>query len=464
MTNKLSIVLAKKINELIENGDVIVVGVSGGSDSTALLHLLIELNMDLVVKVIYIDHDLRPTETGEEVSFVKSQTQKLGADFFYAKVDVKTFSKEQGISTEEAARILRYQEFRKLRDKTGAKFIAVGHNSDDQVEEFLIRLLRGSGRKGLAGMSVVNNDIIRPVLSFSKKELQKYLIDKGIHHCEDSSNSEPIYLRNKVRLNLLPKLKEYNPSIKENLLNLGKILTEEEKLLNELTQQSLKKCTVSSPDKHKTTVILDIFNNEATAIKRRIVENICWQIGNKPSFKNIEKIRLLAGNGENGKTLHLSQGLRVVKQQGELLFSYPLGKTSTRENSSTEELNLTIPGLGEYLIGETGNKIKLTMAHSKPNEKPGQLVLSSKNISFPLYLRYHKNGEKFKPLGSDGSKKISRYLTDKKIHGENKRNYPTIIQKKDGSDEVIAILGLTCDNKFKYDSTDKEFLIINSTE
>lgn len=472
MTNKIISKITDKINsyQLLAPKDRIVVGVSGGSDSTALMLILSELEIDLELHIIYIDHGLRPDETPTEISFVKGQAKLLNAQFYCAHVDVKSLSQSQKISTEEAARNLRYEEFRKLKKEVNAKYIAVGHNSDDQVEEFLIRLIRGSGRKGLAGMEYKNGVIIRPLLSCSKQELRDYLKEKKIFHCEDSSNIERVYLRNQVRLDLIPELEKYNPAIKKNILNSIEIIGTEEEYLENLTGKAIDKCTTTdSPDnieEVKISIKLREFRAEHLSMQRRIIEATCWKMNCKPSFTHIERLIDFAANGENGKTLHLNKGLRVVKHDSFMKFHRPHGKTSTRENAKRAEINYQIPNPGSYFIKELNRTLKIEMTNALPTEQEGLLIVSANNIRFPLCLRYHRDGERFQPVGVTGSKKVSKFLTDKKIHGDDKILYPIICQKRSYEDEIIAIAGLTIADKFRHkiDNSKQPIYIISLVE
>jgi len=452
-------------NRLLTNGSKLIIAVSGGVDSTALLHILGELDIELTLFAVYIDHSLRPDEVEAEIDHVKSQAEIVGAQFITKKVDTILFQKSHKKSREEAARILRYQTLHNLLDELKADFIVVGHTADDQVEEFFLRALRGSGRAGLSGMRIKTDKILRPLLSCSKKELETYLQKKGIPHCEDSSNSERKYTRNRVRLDLLPIIEELNPNIRETVLNNTKILQEEEDYLLGITETHYSKCVNS--DKHNPkNLLLDLnyFLIQHTAIQRRLLESLCWQMNTKPGFIIIETLLEFSKKSLTGKTITLEKGLRVTKLSEELLFHKPFKeekgirkKTAVKENlslkinspSETESININSIDYTLTLI--TGKK-------SDGHLSVDTLVVDLDKLTFPLHLRYGLPGEKFKPANGNCSKKINRYLTEKKIRTDQRHLYPVLVS---ATDEIIAVLGLAIDDQFKVRETTKDTLVIN---
>lgn len=338
-------ILRKQVASLISvtlsrSGDTpIIAAVSGGPDSVALLHLLCAaLPLNRVIAV-YVDHGLRPHETPAEIELVASLADRLHAGFETMAVDVEAEIRLNRTSIEEAARTLRYQALESARVRHRAAAIAVAHTADDQAEELLIRLIRGCGRKGLAGMQVLNGWIFRPLLGTSKEDLLAYLRTEQLPFCLDSSNLERVHLRNKVRLDLLPYLREhFNPSIRQTLLHTARILADEEALLEEMTDRAWQE-TVSMVDIPPVScrtppfsLTLDIrrFSRLPDAIQRRILERCCWQMENRPQFRQIASLLDLALKKTPGAQIHLSRGLRARKTGGCLIFAYPAGKGSCR--------------------------------------------------------------------------------------------------------------------------------------
>jgi len=445
--------LKKRIQQLLLNFDLIstqqtiVVAVSGGSDSVALLSLLSALYPNNEYIAVYIDHGLRPLETEAEQSLVQALAKSVSATFIAIAVDVEGEKKEKKCSLEEAARHLRYQALEKIREQYKGQYIAVGHTSDDQAEEVLLRLIRGSGSAGLSGMAIQNGFILRPLLQESKKTLRGYLNEQNIAYCEDSSNTDLRFLRNKIRHDLLPHLEQdYNKSIRTTLIQTAAILDEENKLLNILTDKVFQKfCLV---DQEQLTLDYAGILKEPIAIQRRTFEKICWQMSAKPSFKQIASLLNLPLS-QNGTEIHLTQGLRAIKQQKSILFYYPVKEVGYRGSAILHKkfTAITISNPGTYSVPELGYELTIhQVAFSKEllSQKNIQ-TLDNSRISFPLTLRHHYDGETFHPLGSPGSKKVSRFLTDQKIVATEKTNFPVLLADR----SILAVVGLRIDNAYR---------------
>ncbi|HIP83288.1 MAG TPA: tRNA lysidine(34) synthetase TilS, partial [Desulfocapsa sulfexigens] len=227
---------------LISDDTSLIIGVSGGADSMALLHILSVLFPATRRIAVYVDHGLRPDETDAEKSLVQKQAKICCANFETVAVDVQGEIIKNKCSLEEAARILRYQALEDIRIKYKSTTIAVGHTANDQAEEVLLRLIRGSGSRGLSGMNQRRGSIIRPVLNETKEKLLTYLQEQHIPFRQDSSNFDTRFLRNKIRIELLPILeRDYNRSIQQTLLQTAAILKDEDRFLTQLTEEVLPK-------------------------------------------------------------------------------------------------------------------------------------------------------------------------------------------------------------------------------
>ncbi|MDH4318020.1 MAG: tRNA lysidine(34) synthetase TilS, partial [Desulfobulbaceae bacterium] len=219
----------------------VVIGFSGGPDSTALLAILSELAPEYGITpvAVYVDHGLRPTEVLEEIGFVRQTAQALGVSWETRAVGVREYAREKKLSLEHAARDLRYEVLRAIGAKYPGSVLAVAHNADDQAEEILLRLLRGSGRLGLSGMRYKNGDVIRPLLDLRKEEIFSYLIERGLSHCVDSSNVDDRFVRNRIRMELLPYLeRRFDQGVRRALIKTASILAEDEGLLEQLADEA----------------------------------------------------------------------------------------------------------------------------------------------------------------------------------------------------------------------------------
>lgn len=314
-------------------GRRVLVGVSGGADSMALLHILAALRSEFSLTLVaaYVDHGLRPSETPAEWACVQEAAGRLGVDCVCAAVDVRAAVAARKRSLEHAARELRYQTFAGLAQEWATELLAVAHTADDQAEEVLLRLLRGGGRKALSGMRLQSGDLIRPLLGVCKAELLAYLGDLGVGYCFDSSNDDARFLRNRVRRHLLPLLEEhYDPGVRRALLKTAANLREDEDLLERLLDERWAEVVDLQHSEDPAHLVCRLgraaFCRLHPALQRRLIEKLLWTLGAAAQYEQIVAVLAAAISGRNGSELHLSQGLRVAVGRDFLEFSYPLGK------------------------------------------------------------------------------------------------------------------------------------------
>jgi len=454
-----------KKHGLLKKGDQVVIGVSGGSDSMALLRVLAALagELDLSLLAVYVDHGLRPVETLAEAALVEEQADELGVKFETGAIPVREHAEEQGLSIEMAARELRYGFLLEVR-MGGAK-IAVAHTADDQAEELLLRLLRGTGRNGLSGMSPTNYlGVVRPFLDFSKERLLEYLKDKNVFYLEDSSNTDRGYLRNRVRLDLLPFLeKEFNPAIRETLLRTAEILGREDEVLKKLAADAYQKTVQETTAQEGLSIGIGELLSEEMAIRRRIVEQALVKLGAPVSFQQVEKILELAAIGEPGAELHLAEGLRVVKKSAELELSYPAGRVRQRGSLKPEKEDsfmLTIDGPGTWDMKQPGIRLNIEVLAEIPSKaeiSEGEAdYLDLAGASFPLTVRSFKPGDRFYPLGAPGSRKVADFLADRKIPREERWQVPVV----ESGGRILALPGLRIDHSCRLKDTTVKVLKI----
>lgn len=326
--------------QLLADGDVVVVGVSGGSDSMALLHVLAALAPQISLKIIvaHINHLLRPAEAEREEVLVSEQTAFLGLSCRTTRVQVSDLASRQGLSVEHAGRLARYDYFREIARQVGAHKIAVAHTADDQAEEILLRLLRGTGRTGLSGMDFCfDKTIIRPFLDMPKMDLLAYLHDRKIPFLEDSSNAQQKYLRNRVRHELLPFLEErYNPAVRATLRRTAAILKDEDEYLHEAAMAAYPRVVIDEFFSEGDPLCLSVHKAEClalpTAISRRVIESLLIRLAISPRFEQIEAVLRFCRRAGGKGILHLQDGLRVVNDGRRLVFSFPRGRGGGRGN------------------------------------------------------------------------------------------------------------------------------------
>ena len=334
---KKPISLSQSFDEILAQnflaGTHFLVAVSGGGDSTALLHLLRFSSLSPCLTAVYIDHGLRPAETALEKEWLTAFTTELGIPFLSAQADVAGHASAKGLSIEDAARRLRYQHLERLRQETGAEWIVTGHTADDQVENLFIRLIRGCALSGLTAMKWRHGHILRPLLTWPKEALAAYLADHGISPCHDSSNDDRRFLRNRVRLELLPFLRQrFNPAINATCLRMMTILQDEESLLEELTDDAFSSMARQETSRVGAPIELAIapFLGLPLALRRRLLNRVAHRLAIEPSSALIENLLRQFPTAVDGAEWHWPWGTRVVRQGGSLIFFQPHGRKRWR--------------------------------------------------------------------------------------------------------------------------------------
>lgn len=439
--------------QLLHDGERVVVGVSGGADSMSLLHVLAKIAKELSfgIVVAHINHLLRSEEADREEALVEDQATLLGLPCRITRVRVEDMARRQGLSVEHAGRLVRYDFFAEIARQFGAAKIAVAHTADDQAEEILLRMLRGTGRKGLSGMDYCRDKtIIRPLLDTPKADLIDYLNDLRIPYLEDSSNQQQKYLRNRVRHELLPFLEQkFNPDIRATLRRTAAILKEEDEYLDEAARAAYPLAVVeertSAGDFPVLTLRKGAILDLPRAISRRLIEAMLIRLSIQPGFEQIEAVLRFCRTPGGSGGLHLQDGLRVRNSLDRLFFSFPRGRHGGRGNLVDDPqpvFCVVVQEPGEIIIPEIQSRICLELLLSAPDPKKltsGESVfLDAGKIAFPLIIRNRNTGDRLRPLGGPGSRKLSDILIDWKIPLKTRRFCPVLLT----GGEIACVLGL----------------------
>jgi len=409
--------------QLIKAGDRVAAAVSGGADSVALLLLLLELRGELgiVLSVAHVNHKLRGKESDEDEEFVAALARHHDLELLVGAAPV---DRERGAGIEAAARALRYAFFRELaeagRDPT--RKIATAHTLDDQAETVLLRMLRGTGIRGLAGIhprlvlekeSHKSGEVVRPLLEVRRVELQEFLQARGQEWREDSSNRNPSFLRNRVRLAVLPVLKEsFGDLAVENLADLAEIARAEE----EHWERGHPEVRAADGDL-KVALLSDL----PLAAQRRLIRNwLQTNAGSRSvSFRVIEDVLELAA-GAAGRTLELPGGRILRRARRELLW-----ETAGDRQPSDYEYVLPVPGSVE--VGELGVRIEAALTDwDRVPESERQQVLDPAKLSGPMRIRNWRPGDRFWPANTSQAKKVKELLSDRHAVGIEKKLWPVI--------------------------------------
>jgi tRNA(Ile)-lysidine synthase len=309
--------------QLFKPGDTLIVGLSGGADSTALLDLLANLpGMPLHLIAAHLNHCLRGAESDSDEIFCRQLSEKYRIPFESRRVDVKTLADKNSLNLEDAGRLTRIAFFDELLNARKAQAVVLAHHADDQAETVLMRLLRGSGMTGLAGISYRNDrGYVRPLLGITRSEIETYLIERNLVWREDSSNRDITFLRNRIRHELLPLLEQYNPSVRKQLATTATILSAENDLLDKLARQAASEICKTS--QYGITCCIKSLKSQSPALQRRLIRLTLSRLcGNLEQFSHhhIEAISRMIVSTRSNSTINLPQNIVTIKEYDALVF------------------------------------------------------------------------------------------------------------------------------------------------
>jgi len=444
---------------MLKKGDKVLVSVSGGPDSVALLHILAALRDELGLKlhVFHLNHMMRK-ESEEDALFVRELAERFDFPSTILSFDVPAYMREEHLSPEEAAREVRYGLLEKVGQEIKANRIALGHHADDQVETFLMRLLRGSGPEGLRGMPPVRGKYIRLLIESTRGQIREYCGEKGIEFRLDISNLGISYLRNKVRHQLIPALERYNPNFKGVILKTMEILSEEQDLLDELAEEKFNEVAVIEEDfpRRVSGVKLSCkaIQKLPLAIQRRVLRRGIQLVkGNLRGieFKHLEEILGYV----SGKLPHLQMdlpgGFVTLSEYDTLIITFK----ERLETPKVPRILLNIPGITD--IPSLGIRIRAEFKDAKSErilKEDKKAYLDADKLKLPLILRTRVPGDSFRPLGMEGEKKLQDFFVDEKVPRRLRDRIP-ILQ---GKDHILWVIGYRIDDRAKVDRGTKTIL------
>jgi tRNA(Ile)-lysidine synthase len=439
---------------MISEGDCVIVAVSGGPDSVCLLHILHELKDDLNSRLVvaHFDHGLRPAEDESETAFVRDLAQTLEVPFETAKG--RLLSKRTRGSREEVARNARYAFLERMRKKHRAQKIALGHNLNDQAETILMRLLRGSGPSGLTGIPPCRDgSIVRPLIEIERQEIENYLKAKKLVSVTDSSNLKRDYLRNEVRLEIMPLLEEQQPQLTRLLAQTAEILRDEDDYLEQIAEAWFNRNVEQSPH-HVFRAPITSFLALPVALRRRVIRNVIGKVKKdlrRISWDHIEAIQRLAQAEKPQAALNLPGRLTVRRTYGHLIFS-----ASVKRNP--QPFHYTLDSAGTYDLNEIGRRLSIEEIMNRKGLRlrgsAWTAFLDAEKLRFPLTLRTFKPGDRFIPFGMKGHKKLKDFFVDLKVPLEQRHSTPILCC----DDKPVWVCGFRIDDRFKVTSETKRIL------
>lgn len=433
-------------NGLLERGDLVVVGVSGGPDSVALLHILWRLSEGYALKVhvAHLNHRMR-AEAEQDARFVEELAAQFSLPCTVEAINVRE-RRERGESLEEAARRLRYEFLERLATRLGARRVAVGHTADDQAETVFMHLVRGSGTTGLRAMApsrpLGSVTLIRPLLTAWREEVITYLREQGISWREDASNRDLRFLRNRIRHRILPWLEGEIPGLRKALVRVAEILREEDAVLEFLARESYGELSTTE----KERVLLDVrgFRNLHPAIQRRVLRLAISTVkgglrGIK--FSHLERARAIATEEEPEKEVHLP-GVSIKRTPETLEISHPHASLPPIH----EIYSLPVPGrvfaeaFGVELVAvveeRDGKEVRDLIQPG--DHEVNEAVMDADKVPELLLVRGWRHGDRFVPLGMRGHKKLSDFFVDAKIPREERFCIPLVTTS---SGDVLWVVG-----------------------
>ncbi|MCD4793553.1 MAG: tRNA lysidine(34) synthetase TilS [Bacteroidales bacterium] len=428
-------------NKLFNKDHKLLIAISGGCDSTALTYLLHESGYN--IKLAHCNFKLRAEESDKDEAFVRDIASNLNLELFVTSFDTSSFAEKNKYSVEEAARILRYDWFESLRKKHNTDYILTAHHLNDKIETFFINLIAGTGIRGLRSIQAKNGYIIRPLLFAEQNEIKSYCKENNISYRIDKSNLDTNFVRNKIRHEIIPRLKEINPNISDTMSSNFDILNDLEEIYINYINNNIKKI-VKSVGNHVFINIEKLLRNQASM-------TLLFEIIAPYGFNSSQTKDILSSlpHLQTGKVF-LSRTYKILKDRNDLIISKIENKTNKNciITSNIKFVNEPIK-----LIFERIKKSSEEVNFSNDNNIA---LLDADKIKYPLTLRTRKEGDYFCPLGMSGKKLISDFFTDIKLNRiEKDKTYLLISDNK-----IVWITGHRIDDRFKITNKTKNILKI----
>lgn len=423
---------------MLRKGDSVIAAVSGGADSAVMLRLLCSVRdeLDLKLSVCHLNHNMRGAESRRDLEFVKKEAARLGLRFF-GKTLRKGSLGIKGRSTQEAAREARYAFLAEAAKKAGAGKIALGHTLDDQAETVLLRLLKGSSLSGLSGIPPVREPFIRPLIEVKREEIERYAKAEAIKFVTDSTNRTAKYLRNSVRLSLIPFIESnYNRSIKETLARTASVLAVDNAFIEKAATEAFKATLI---ERGKNRVVLERLklNGLHPAVSSRVFLKAAGEFDSETqsalTSAHVEAFLSIAEGRSPSASIRLPGGAIARREYERLIITKG---AAVKTNTSGKRLKVPgrtmLPGMGEF--------------ESEVLDKRPKSLLTGDDIVYldmdeageGLYIRTMRPGDRMVPFGMDGHKKVKDILIDAKVPREDRQSLPLLLK----GEEVVWVPGV----------------------
>lgn len=420
----------------------VLVAVSGGVDSVALFVCLNRLAARLClggIGVAHLNHGLRGEAADRDAAFVETLARQYGCSFYLAERDVAAVAADSALSVEEAARNERYAFFRQIAANQGYDRIATAHHANDNAEQVLMNFIRGSGPEGLAGIPPVRKgppDIIRPFIGIAREQISAFAAENNLTFMEDHTNEDLRFLRNRVRHDLMPRLQaDYNPGMRENLNRLARVFAEEKAWLDEIVDGHLSRMLVTETP-NVMTLSVDRLRQCHTAARRRVMRKAIARLKGDLRRIGFEHVAAVDEHlhHHHDFSLHLPDNVRVTRTGSAVMFSKGEPLQPQREFSYTLFMHhdeAAQPLKTALFVSEAGMRLMFDEVDRDGVGDPGTWnagtgLFDMKKLVFPLIVRNIRPGDRFRPLGMTGTRKIKDYLIDQKVPREIRRKSAVI--------------------------------------
>ena len=462
-------------HKLAGPGGPLVVGVSGGPDSVCLLHLLARLRerLPVTLHVAHLDHRLRGMESAGDAAYVAALCKSLDLPLTLEAAEVEAYRKERRLSLEQAARHCRYSLFAAVSEGTQAQAVVLGHTADDQAETVLMHVLRGSGLAGLRGMEPLSRwrgtdgrvlVLGRPLLGTSRRETEAYCAENGLEPRADSSNRSPEHVRNRVRLELLPQLRRFNPNVDRALQQLGASAGQAEEFLDAETAKHWKRLVRRSPD--GLAIDRRRFLALAPALAVHLLRRALLELRGDLQGIGAAHIRRMLGvaSGPTGKVARLPGGWTLSAGYDRLILG-PAVQAEASPPVLEGEIPLCVPGVTlahGWEVRAQAEAYHGAARYSSPPSvaDPLTAVMDGAFATRPLWVRPRRNGDRFRPLGMGSPKKLQDFMVDAKIPRGLRDRVPLLCD----SDGILWVVGYRLDERARVGPQSESVLRIGFTE
>lgn len=428
-------------NRLLESNSLVIAGVSGGADSTALLKVLLTLGYRCIA--VHCNFNLRGAESDRDQQFVTELCHNLGVELIVCSYDTVSYAKQKNISIEMAARELRYADFERIMQERGASAICIAHHRDDSVETLLLNLIRGTGLRGLTGIKPKNGRIIRPLLCVSRQEIEDWLKENGQSYVTDSTNLETDYTRNKIRLELLPLMRRINPSVDNSIESTALHLQQAYAFYSQAVEQAMN-LVVS---KNGQNISINIQELKQTPS----VQGLLFEILSPLGFNDAQITSVSASLDAQPGIRFCSATHQVIKDRDSFTVS-PITGTAFTPITVNIEPGTTIPL-------PDGRTLTVTTAPAGTpiSKETSVATFDAALIQGSIEIRLWQDGDSFIPFGMKGRKLVSDYLTDCKV-SQTEREHQLVVTH---NQQIIWLLGRRTDNRYRITPRTTTHLILS---